>query len=87
MKWNAFWEMMTIKDLRELLIHFQDKEYDDYKVILWDYNHQQELNWGGMHSLSHPDKTLVLPVEVPPVDGINVVERLRLILKDEQQKD
>ena len=79
--------MMTIKELKDLLIHFNDRKYDDYEVILWDYNHQQKLDWGGMHSLSHPDRTLVIPVEVPPVDGINVVERLRLILQDVQKED
>lgn len=69
--------MMTIRDLREILIHFEDREYNDYEVVLWDYNHQQKLDWGGMYSLSHPDKELSFPVEVPPVDGITVFERLK----------
>lgn len=77
---------MTIKDLREILIHFQDRKYDDYEVVLWDYNHQQELVWGGMHSLSHPNKQLSFPVEVPPVDGITVFERLKQ-LNDVQKED
>lgn len=78
--------MMTIKDLKDLLIHFNDRKYDDYEVILWDYNHQQKLDWGGMHSLSHPDKTLSFAVEVPPVDGITVFERLKL-LNNVQEED
>ena len=77
---------MTVKDLREILIHFQDRKYDDYKVILWDYNHQQELDWGGCHSLSKPEKTLSFAVEVPPVDGITVFERLKQ-LQNEQEED
>jgi hypothetical protein len=69
--------MVTIKDLREILIHFQDRKYDDYEVVLWDYNHQQKLDWGGCYGLSHPDKQLSFAVEVPPVDGITVFERLK----------
>jgi len=78
--------MMTIRDLKDLLIHFSDRKYDDYEVILWDYNHQQKLDWGGMHSLSHPKKQLSFPVEVPPVDGITVFERLKQ-LNDVQEED
>ena len=73
--------MMTVRDLKDILIHFEDRKFDDYEVILWDYNHQQELKWGGMFSLSHPDKAIVFPVEVTPVDGITIMERLKL-LKD-----
>lgn len=77
---------MTIRDLKDLLIHFNDRKYDDYEVILWDYNHQQELVWGGMHSLSHSKKQLSFPVEVPPVDGITVFERLKQ-LNNVQEED
>lgn len=77
---------MTIRDLKDLLIHFNDRKYDDYEVVLWDYNHQQKLDWGGMHSLSHPDKTLSFAVEVPPVDGITVFERLKQ-LNNVQEED
>lgn len=77
---------MTIKDLREVLVHFNDSKFDDYEVVLWDYNHQQELVWGGMHSLSHPKKQLSFPVKVPPVDGITVFERLKQ-LQNVQEKN
>ena len=60
---------MTIKDLREILIHFQERKYDDYKVELWDYKNQRELDWGGMHALSHPDKKLVFPVHYEEKDN------------------
>lgn len=53
---------MTIKDLREILIHFQERKYDNYKVELWDYENQRELDWGGMYALSHPDKKLTFSV-------------------------
>lgn len=69
--------MMTIKDLREILIHFSDRKYDDFEVILWDYNQQQALNWGGSYSFSKPEKHLSFPVEVTPVDGITIFERLK----------
>lgn len=69
--------MMTIRDLREILLHFEDRKYNDYEVILWDYNQQQALDWGGSYSLSHPNKTLCFPVEVTPVDGITIFERLK----------
>lgn len=78
--------MMTIRDLREILIHFEDKKYDDWKVSLWDYNHQQELDWGGSYSFSKPKKELCFPVEVTPVDGITVFERLKQ-LQNVQKED
>lgn len=78
--------MMTIRDLREILIHFQDRKYDDYEVILWDYNHQQKLDWGGGYSFSKPEETLSFAVEVPPVDGITVFERLKQ-LQNVQEED
>jgi hypothetical protein len=56
---------MTIKDLREILIHFQDREYDDYEVELWDYKHQLPLKWNVSHGFSKPDKRLTFPVDVP----------------------
>lgn len=77
---------MTIKDLKDILVHFNDREYDDYEVVLWDYNHQQELNWGGMHAWSLPEKKLTFAVEVPPVDGITVFERLKQ-LNNVQKED
>lgn len=72
--------MMTIKDLREILVHFQDNKYDDYEIVLWDYNHQQKLQWGGMHGLSHPNKELTFPVNVTPVDGVTIDERIKKLM-------
>ena len=67
---------MTIRDLREILIHFEDKKYDNYEVVLWDYNNQQTLGWGASYALSHPEKELTFPVTVPPCDGVDVFDRL-----------
>ena len=77
---------MTIKDLKEILIHFQDHKYDDYKVILWDYNHQQECDWNVSHALSHPDKELIFPITVKDVDGKTIDDRLREIIGDFNKK-
>ena len=77
--------MMTIKDLREILIHFEDRKYDDYEVVLWDYNHQEKLQWGGMHGLSHPDKELTFTVTVSPVDGVTVDERIKKVIGEYQK--
>lgn len=73
---------MTIKELREILVHFTDSKYDDYEVELFDYNSQEKLDWGGMHGLSHPDKKLIFPVTVKPVDGITIEKRLQKLLKN-----
>ena len=70
------------------MVHFQDRKYDDYKVVLWDYNNQRELGWGVSHALSHPDKELTFPVDAEPVDGITITERLRdLVEKYEENKN
>lgn len=71
---------MTIRELREIIVHFQDREYDDYDVTLFDYNGQQDLKWGGSYAFSKTDKRLVFPVSVPPVDGITIEERLKKII-------
>ena len=76
---------MTIKDLREILVHFEDRKYDNYEVVLWDYNHLQKLTWGGSYGLSHPSKELSIPVEVPPVDGVTVFERLKQLQNEQEE--
>ena len=74
--------VMTIKDLRDILIHFQDSKYDNYEIVLWDYNQQQELDWGFGYGLSHPDKKLTFPVHVQTVDGETIMERLKKLKDD-----
>ena len=78
--------MMTIKDLREILIHFTESKYNDYEVRLWDYQNQRELSWGPSHSLSHPDREITFPVTVEPVDGVDIDERLKKIVKEFKEK-
>lgn len=59
---------MTIKDLRDVLVHFTDSQYDDFEVELWDYKYQQPLAWGPSHGFSKAEKRLTFPVDVPYED-------------------
>lgn len=69
---------MKIKELREILIHFTNPEYDDFDIALWDYNNQRDVEWSaGMYAFSKPDKRLTFPVKVEPVDGVTIDERLK----------
>ena len=77
---------MTLRDIKDFIAVFEDSECDDYEIILWDYNHQQKLKTGGGYSLSHPDKEITIPVDVPPVDGVTIFERLKQ-LQDGIQKE
>ena len=78
---------MTIKDLREILIHYEGKEYDDWEISLWDYNNQRNIIWhGGSYASSKETKSITFPVEVEPVDGVTVSERVKKIIdKDKSQ--
>ena len=74
--------MMTIKDLKDILIHFTESKYDDFEVVLWDYNHQQDAEWGGMYSLHKPDKKLIFPIGVKNVDEITLNERIKKLMEE-----
>ena len=76
--------MMTIKDLREILKHYEDSKYDDWEVSLWDYNQQQELEWGGTYASSKPDKKLQFPVRVVIAGQDEIFERIQKILKERE---
>ena len=78
-------DKITIRDLKEILIHFQDRKYDEYEVVLWDYNNQQKLSWGGGYALSHPEKELSFPITVPPADGVAVTEKLRKLINEREE--
>lgn len=78
---------MTIKDLREIIVHFQEHKYDDYEVVLWDFNHQQKLNWNVSHALSHPDKELTFPVEVKETDEKTINEKLKNLIDEYYGKE
>lgn len=76
---------MTIKDMREILVHFTDHEYDDYEVELFDFNNQRKLEWlEGCHSFSKPEKRITFPVRVEPVDGETIDKRLERMIKSVQ---
>lgn len=77
---------MKVKDIREIFVHFTDKKYDNYEVRLWDYQNQRELSWGPSYSLSHPDKEISFPVTAEPVDGVDIDERLKKIVKEFKEK-
>lgn len=79
---------VTIKDLREILKHFTDYEYDDWKVCLWDFNNQREVEMvPGMHSVSRPDKQISFPVRVEPIDGEEIDRRLARMIKEVQNSN
>lgn len=75
---------MTIRDLKDIIRTFDDS-FDDYKVVLWDYNHQRELNWGGLRALSNSDKSFSFSIDVPTEDGINIIERLKEFCKNQRE--
>ena len=69
---------MKIKELKEILKHFEGREWDDFDIKLWDYNNQREIEWeGGSHAFSKPEKKLTFPVKVPPIDGKTIDERIK----------
>lgn len=48
---------MKVKDLRDVMIHFQDQKYDKYKVVFWDASRQTPMD-ATFTGLSHPDKEI-----------------------------
>lgn len=77
---------MTIKFLREVLKHYEDREYDDWNVVLFDYNNQRNLIvLDGTYAASKDSKTLSFPVLAPPVDGITIDKRVDAMLKRMQK--
>ena len=56
---------MTVKFLREVLKHYEDKEYDDWKIELFDYNNQRSLEvLDGTYASSKESKIISFPVKV-----------------------
>lgn len=78
---------MTIKELREILIHYDGIEYDNWELSLWDYNNQRELKWAsGTYASSKESKTISFPVEVEPVDGEYIDERVKRLINEQSEK-
>ncbi len=74
---------MTVKFLREVLKHYEDKEYDDWNIALFDYNNQRSLEvLDGTYASSKESKIISFPVKVEPVDGVTIDERLKKVLKE-----
>lgn len=74
---------MKIKELKEILMHYQGREYDDWDLKLWDYNNQRELNWpSGTYSSSKPDRSITFPVSVEPVDGEEIDSRMKRLIAE-----
>ena len=74
---------MTIKELKEILIHFNGKEYEDYNIILWDFENQRELKpLSGCHASDKVNKTLCFPVSVPPVDGKHIFDKIKELVNN-----
>ena len=46
---------MKVKELKDVMIHFKDRKYDDYKVVFWDASRQTSMD-ATYAGLSHPDK-------------------------------
>ena len=74
---------MKIKELKEILKHYEDGEYDDWEIKLWDYNNQRELVWnGGSYAASKPEKYISFPIKVDPVDGVTIEERVKKLYNE-----
>lgn len=74
---------MKIKDIKEILKHYDGSEYDDWELSLWDYNNQREIKWdGGSYASSKETKSITFPVNVPPFDGVSLTERLKAIIEE-----
>lgn len=52
---------MKVKDLRDVMIHFQDRKYDKYEVVFWDSVRQKRME-GAFTGLSHPDQEISINV-------------------------
>ena len=80
---------MKIKFLREVLKHYEDKQYDDWDINLFDYNNQRTLHVvDGSYASSKETKSITFPVDIEPVDGETIDKRIkRLMAEIEKQKE
>jgi hypothetical protein len=74
---------MKIEFLREILKHYEGKEYDDWEITLFDFNNQRTLKVAdGTYASSKETKSITFPVMVEPVDGIAINERIKALLNE-----
>ena len=59
---------MKVKEMKDLLSLFEDRKYDDYNIVFWDYARQKAMD-GHFGGLSHPEKEIFIPS--PIVEGKN----------------
>lgn len=79
---------MTIKEIKDILIHYDGREYDDWEIKLFDYNNQRDIKWnGGTYASSRETKTITFPVELEPVDGEGINSRLKRLMKEIAERD
>lgn len=79
---------MTIKELKEILVHYQGREYDDWEIKLFDYNNQRDIKWnGGTYASSKETKAITFPVELEPVDGECINSRLKRLMKEIEERN
>ena len=48
---------MEVKELKDVMIHFKDRKYDNYRVVFWDASRQTSMD-ATYTGLSHPDKEI-----------------------------
>lgn len=74
---------MTVKFLREILKHYEDHQYDDWEVELFDYNNQRVLHVSeGTYASSKDSRSITFPVDVEPVDGVTIDKRIRKLMEE-----
>lgn len=74
---------MTIKYIRDILKHYEDKQYDDWEIRLFDYNNQREIEFPeGMHGASKEAKAITFPIKIEPVDGEEIDARIRRLMEE-----
>lgn len=79
---------MTIKELKDILIHYEGREYNDWEIKLFDYNNQREIEWnGGAYASSRETKSITFPVELEPIDGEGINSRLKRLMKEIAERD
>ena len=77
---------MTIKDLREILKHYEERKYDDWEFVIWDYQNQRRLEWLGGYSSSNDDETLAISVINEPDDGVDIMDKLKKLTDEIYKK-
>ena len=46
---------MTVRELNDVMVHWQDSKYRDYEIAVWDWRRQKEMNLV-FTGCSHPER-------------------------------